>query len=265
MFVFDLLDNYHFGLDLATAAILSALAMAGIALRRIVVARCMWLPFGTLVVAYALMPSTVFSSWNADHRFPIALALVGIAATDWRVRSKAWARTLATSVALLFVARVSVIANAWHTYDRTYDEYRAALSSVACGGRVTGAIAYRGSARVMQRPPLNHVLAFVTLERDGFYPSFFGLAPNQPVMIRTPFDALAARSKNIAYRNDQLESASLLTERYPFAQEVLRDFDCILIVREGWFGAPIPDFLKPVFTGSEFRLFRIDLPEKTRR
>jgi hypothetical protein len=263
--VFDLIDNYHLTLDLATAAILSALAVSGLTLRRIVVSRDMWLPIAMLIVAFVLMPGTVFSSWAADYKFPIALALTLIAATDWRMSSKAWARMFAMIVGLLFVARVSVITGTWQTYDQTYDKYRAALSSVSRGARVTGAVAYRGPARVMQRPPLNHLLAFVTIERDGFFPSFFGFKSQQPVIIKPSYDVLATRLADVSFRNEQLESTYLLTQRNPFSREILRNFDYLLIVREAWFGVPIPEFLKPVFSGTDFRLYRIALPNETGR
>lgn len=258
-FFFDLLDNYDGPVDIGTATVIAGATVAGLVGRMLVMERRLMLTVAALFLAFVFMPTNVFSSWAADMRCPVALILLCIASTDWRWHAVAAARMAAVAVFALFLLRMGIITQTWAGYDRLYDQYRAAFATLPEGVRLTAAIAYPSTrSRVMRRPSLLHLGNLVVIARDGFYPCFFANPRQQPVLLKPPYDALAARYDDTAFFPDALTPEAFRTGRNPFDETLLAHYDYMLIVREKLFPVPLPSNLVPVYRGTDFRLFKIE-------
>jgi len=211
-----------------------------------------------LFAAFVLMPKIVAGGWAVDERMPIALVLVFVGSSNWSFRSLVVDKFSAVAIACLFVVRVAAIAITWAQYDRLYDEYREAIDRLPYGTKLTAAIAYPEGFPRSLRPPLMHLGNFITIDRDGFYQTFFANSGQQPVALTPPYRNLQDRYLDpLFFRRDQLNPAYLLSVRNPFDKDLLARYDAMLVVREHEFGLPLPDNLAPIYAGDDFRLFKI--------
>ena len=256
--VSNLFDNYHEHFDWLCVGMLAVAVVGGLAFRRITFSPHTLVPFLGLSFAYILMPKTFFSSWAADEKCTIALALFFISVTTFRPRRPIIDKLFAVGFAGMFLVRIGIVADTWHSYDEIYKGYRTAISQLPEGARLTAAIAYRGRARLVMRPPLNHLGNLIVIERDGFYPTIFAFTSQQPIRLKPPYDELVTRYRDVRFRNEELSSDSLSRRRNPFAPDLLRQFDYILIVRETLFDVALPSSLIPIYVGADFTLYRIN-------
>ncbi len=256
-------ESYNDLLDSITVTGLLAGLAIGLVTRRIVMSREMDIPLIFLALVYMLMPKTLFSSWAADNKFPMALVFSLIAATDWRIQSARWRVVLAAGVLCLFLARTGVVLAHWHEYDRRYDEFLAAFDTLPRGSALTFAAAYRGSPDVLRRPSFHHIAGLAVIRREAFVATLFALPGVQPLRYTPAYDGVVQDYSRKtgdfgwAFQVDYMSKEDLLT-RKPFDEQLLRHFDYLMVVNREDFPLPLPDNLTPAFRGRDFQMFRID-------
>ncbi len=179
----SLFDNYNRIFDGATFGIVIIAVAVGLARGQIAIDRRLRWPVIAVLVAFVILPSRLFSASGIDHRLPVAIALLFIAAADWgKIKHL---RLVCAAVLLLFLVRMEVILTIWGEADSEYDSLRPALALIEPGASV--AVASPASSVQAGGVPLLHFPTLSIVTRNSFVPTLFADPLQQPVVLNGGF------------------------------------------------------------------------------
>jgi hypothetical protein len=248
---FSVFDNYSRPFDIACFAV----AFGGFALacRRgwIRLEPRMALPLSLLGIAFLVLPNQLFTAFGADHRLPVALALVMVAATSWVGPASAERRFLAAA-GLLFLLRLGVVAASWHASDEEYTDVLAAFDNIPSGSRI--AVAFPGAALHAGGTPMVHLPIWAVAQREAFVPTMAAFATQQPIDLQPPYKELAE-----ALPPAKLWSAfiALGPPLDPAVQKALARYDFVVFVDARPFTLTHTIGLEPAYVGSSLEIYRV--------
>ncbi|HEX4504756.1 MAG TPA: hypothetical protein VH722_03420 [Alphaproteobacteria bacterium] len=184
----SIFDNYSRIFDGATFGVLLIAGAVGLWWKRKI-----WvhprLGWGLLALsaAYVALPSRLLSASGIDHRLPVAIAFLFVAASYWSdgVAPK-WRGGIAAGLAILLLVRMGVIEAVWLKADRQYEALRPALDHIAAGATV--AVAAPPGGVQAGGVPLFHFPTLAVLDRDAFVDTIFA-DPRQQSLLFTPLGA----------------------------------------------------------------------------
>jgi hypothetical protein len=188
---YNIVDNYHPWFDIASFVLLVAVFIVAAVGRAITVSRVMALPLVLLCLAQLAMPNRLFGGTGVDHRMPLVLAVVLIGASDVVLRDLRRQSIVAALLAVLFLARIGVIATTWVGYDRIYAPIVAALAALPPGSRLAVASPPTSVHVSRNEPPMTHLASLAVVTTDAFVPTLFTFPGQQPLAVREPYAALA--------------------------------------------------------------------------
>jgi hypothetical protein len=249
--LFSIFDNYNRPFDIACFT-LFILLLGGLAWRRrLTIAPRLGAALAVLVVAYLLLPSQLMTGSGVDRRLPTALFLLLIAAATPHLPPRA-ARLVAAGVAVLFVVRMAVIEIVWVAADRRYADDIAVLDRLPAGARL--AVAYPPRDVNAGMIPELHVATLAVARREAFVPTLFAYPTQQPLAMRTPYDAIAARTSPSA-----LWAAFVIGDAAAraAAAPVLKGYDFIVFADREPFAVPPRACLAPVAATARFQLLSL--------
>jgi hypothetical protein len=187
----SLFDNYNRIFDGATFGVLLIAVAVGLARGQIVLDRRMAWPVLAVFAAFAILPSRLFSASGIDHRLPIAIALLLIAAVDWgKIRHL---RLVCAALLALFLVRTEVLAAKWVKADGEYESLRPALELIEPGDSV--AVASPASSVQAGGIPLLHFPTLSIVTRNSFVPTLFADPLQQPVVLNSGFAKRVAEAE----------------------------------------------------------------------
>lgn len=250
--LFSVFDNYNRPFDIACFAVALVTLLTLAAWRRLGLAPRMRGAVWLLFVAYLALPSQLFSGSGADHRVPLAMFLLLIAGSAPSPGSRT-GRVLAVAAALLFVVRLGAIEHVWLRSDSVYRADLDAIDALPPGVKL--AAAYPARAINVVKVPEVHLPTLAIARRDGFVPTLFTYASQQPIAVRADVADLA----------DKLQPADLW---HAFAEAdapqrrallpLLTRMDYIVFTGVPDMRLPADPCLAPVFNGPSFKIFRIE-------
>ena len=173
--IVKVLDTGHPLWDAAALAAVAGVVAGALLTRRARLAPAAIAPLVVLLALAVVMPNELFSSFGADRRIPIALALSGIAAADWDAAGPMVRRAVLIAVLGVSIVRLGAITASWAADQATYRTYAAALRSLPEGATLLASV----PADAAHDPPLYHVDSYAVILRDAFTPGLFA----------TPWDA----------------------------------------------------------------------------
>jgi hypothetical protein len=186
--LFSVFDNYNRPFDVACFVLFIGMLGALAWSRRLRFQPRPSLAAAVIFIAYLLLPNQIYSGSGADHRLPLAVFLLLIGATEPRLEK--WpAQLLGVAAALMLIIRTAVIETVWLHADRIYTADIAAIDLLPVGAKL--AVAYPGSEVNAGGIPQLHVAALAAWRRDAFVPTLFAHQTQQPLALRSPYDALA--------------------------------------------------------------------------
>jgi len=253
--LFSVFDDYSRPFDIAGFALLVLALGFGFWRGRLTLDRRLGIALAVLVLTYLLMPARLLGGSGVDHRLPVMLFLLLIAAS----RPVAWSRRFSLMVAAallaLFVARMTVVEHAWLRADRTYRPILAALGRLPHGTKL--AVASGPGAVGAGDLPLLHLPTYAIIAVDAFVPTEFTYAGQQPLALTPAFEALAATSEPDALWTGLTGTDPVLRAA---ALSVLGQYDALAIVDR----RPVPALtlacLTPLYQLPQFRLYAINGP-----
>jgi hypothetical protein len=251
--LFTVFDNYSRVFDVpcftAFLGAILGLAVAG------------WLRFdrrigsacGLVAVAYLLLPDHAFSGVVIDHRVPIAIFLLLLAASAPRLPRRSLAIAIAAGAGLMLVARLALVETVWRRADPIY---QAALAGIdALPREVRLAVAHPPGAENFVAVPQLHLATLAVGRRDAFVADLFALEGKQPVAPRPPYVALVRDSPSFlpwaAFAGGQ-DAAR------PAALRALADYDAIVFTGRDQIEVGPDPCLKPMLIAPGFQIFSID-------
>ncbi len=252
----NLLFNYHLTFDLACLGLLAAMVLWGLLHRHLTWNRFMFGPLTLLVIAFLIMPDQLFTSYAADKRLPIAIALVGIAGCEWR----SWSLLPAMALTVLFAVRVALISEVWAESNAVYSEYLAAIEHVPYGGKLMVVVAHSSQSSLPPIPTFE-IANMAIIYRQAFVPSLFTYPKDagQAVAFSPEMQKLAQATPHHIARPQML--ARLNDPEYaqhagPFRAELLSHYDCVLVVNRRHLPIEPPSGRK-LFEGRDFTLIQV--------
>jgi hypothetical protein len=188
----SIFDNYDRVLDGATFVVLLVAVIVGLARGALELhPRLRWSMLA-LLAAFLVLPSRLLATSGIDHRLPIAIALLFVAASDWSGLGGKGRRIVAIALGATFLARLAVIGTVWREADLEYESLRPALAFIGTGD----AVAVAASPRAVQAGgiPLYHFPTLAVIRRDAFVPTLFADPSQQPIAFTPAAARLAAEA-----------------------------------------------------------------------
>ncbi len=253
---------YHLKLDVAMLAVVCLAALMLLLRRRVAVARMAYLPLAFLVALMFIMPDELFSSYGADRRIPIALALFAVAATDWHAAPARLRRWCIGGFSVLLGLRILLIWQVWDVAQPVYRGFISAFDQLPAGTRLISAAP--GVDGGLPEPPLFHVAAYAVILRNVFLPSLFA-APRDAgsAIVYTPsYAALRRRTPTVAIWPDvlaKLRNPDFARADGPFRPDLIRAYDFGLAIDPSQIPRParLPAACPVTRRGPDFVLVRL--------
>src|SRR5260370_29011499 len=139
--LFNVFDNYNRAFDIVCFALFLGLIAWLAATRRLRLAPRLAGAVGLVFASYLLLPSQIFGGSGADHRLPIAIFLLLIAASAAEFPNRRAAAAIGVMAAVLLVARMAGIEYAWLGSNPTSSASLAGLQTLPHGPTLPAALA----------------------------------------------------------------------------------------------------------------------------
>jgi hypothetical protein len=146
----------------------------------------LWLfVLGQLV--FLAMPRSLFGSWAADLRLPIALTfmLIGFISIDLQV--SAARRVFLGILALTLGARVTDVSLQWRQASAAVTELRMALQSLPIGAELLVTRADTAMGPPLVNAAMEHAASLATVERSALVTRLFTVPGKQILAVKPPF------------------------------------------------------------------------------
>jgi hypothetical protein len=249
--LFSVFDNYSRPFDVVCFALLVGLLVALSWQRRLAIAPRLGMALIILFAVYLVLPAQILSGSGADHRLPVALFLLLIAATNPSLPRRP-ALVIGIVAAVIFGVRMAAIEAAWLKSDGIYAGDIAAIDNLPEGVKL--AVAFPPSEINAGGIPQLHIATLAAARRGVFVPTIFAGPTQHPLMLRPPYDQLAA-----AASADALWVAFIDDDNAARVQvaSVLREYDFIVFVDRGAFTVPALSCLRPMPSPLNFQLFSL--------
>ncbi len=249
--LFSIFDNYSRPFDVVCFVLFVALFALLVWRGRLRIAPRLGVGLAILFVVYLLLPSQMLSGSGVDHRLPVALFLLLVAATAPVLPRRAgWA--IGIAIAAIFAARMAAIERVWLDSGQIYAGDIAVIDSLPPGARL--AVAYPPRDISAGAIPELHVATLAVARREAFVPTIFAYPTQQPLALRPPFDALAgATSPNWLWGGFVAGNAAERDASAP----VLTNYDFVVFADRNPFTVPPNPCLAPKAATPRFQLFAI--------
>ena len=247
----DIFNNYNLALDIATFVFFGSLLIAGLYLRKVHIHPAMRLSIGIMLALYFAMPALMFSSYGADRRLLIMLALVLLSSIDVRLERSRLCAGLAAAVFILFMTRMTVIGLEWNKAARVYAQVLSAIDRIKPGSRL--AVLVGGNLfPSLQNPPLDHLANMAVVKKNVYINSLFA-EPGQQVLrlkfvVQNDFSVTPSQTFRV--------KASEIGTVNPFPKLPISQFDYLMIINPKYFVAERPAEFERIYKNSVVSLYR---------
>jgi hypothetical protein len=188
--LFSVFDNYDRAFDIVCFALFLGLIGWLAAMRRLRLAPRLAGAVGLVFAAYLFLPSQIYGGSGADHRLPVAMFLLLIAATAVEFPDRRTATAIGVATAVLLVARMAVIEHVWLRADRIYSADLTGIDKLPRGVKL--AVAHPASAINFVPIPEVHLAVLAVALREAFVPTLFAHEGQQPIALKPSYEVLAA-------------------------------------------------------------------------
>jgi hypothetical protein len=254
--LFSVFDNYSRPFDVACFALLLIL-LGGLGWhQRLRLAPRLVPAIALVFAAYLLLPSQLLSGSGADHRIPVALFVLLVAAAAPRFPSRKTALVIGSAAAAVLFARLAVIEAVWLRADRVYAADLAGIDALPVGAKL--AVAYPPGAVNAAAIPEVHLATLAVWRRAAFVLTLFAFPGQQPIGPKPPYDRLAAAATPF-----ELWSALVTgdADARVGGSAALAAYDAIVFTNRNPVQVPPHRCLQPVFAQPTFQIFTLSHAE----
>ncbi|MFI5014395.1 MAG: hypothetical protein ACHQAY_18830 [Hyphomicrobiales bacterium] len=213
---------------------------------------------GTLV--YLALPRTLFDTYMADQRLPIALAFMTVACLHLDVRHRLARRGFVALALILLLVRVIEVDSAWTPLSAATLEFRDSVKRIERGSTVLVAYADQSGGDAVGDLGLVHAACLAIIERSALVTTAFTVEGKQIMHVRRPYVGQVDTEDGFPPSIEQLIVAALRPD--PNSTAYWRGwpqrFDYVyLLFTEDDADNPAPDLLTQVYDGGRFQLYRV--------
>jgi hypothetical protein len=223
-------------------------------------------PFGwtLLVVAcavYLAMPRTLFASYMADQRLPIAIAFTMIAAVDVSLRNRQARRGFVAILLVLLAVRVIEVDVVWAQLSVGTRELRQSVRRMKSGAKVLVAYSEQSGGGDVRDWALVHAACVAMIERSALVTTAFTVRGKQIIHARPPYEDIVDAEDGTPPSIAQLVIAAKHPPREDenaYWNSWGADFDYVFVLFTAD-DAPNPDaeHLALVYQGDRFQLYSV--------
>jgi hypothetical protein len=250
--LFSAFDNYSRPFDIVCFALFLGLFLVLAATGRLGIAPRLRWPLAFVFAAYLLAPSQLYGGSGVDHRLPVALLLLLVAASAPRFPSRQLGHVAALAALALFFLRLGIVERVWLEADRVYRADLAGIDLLRKGAKL--ALAYPPRVVDFTPVPELHLATLAIGRREAFVPTLFAERGQQPVVLREPYRALAAKTVPQDLWSAFVEGDRTAAQK---AAVVLAQYDGVAFVDVQPFRVPASPCLAPLFRAPRFQIFSI--------
>ena len=251
--LFSVFDNYNRAFDIACLALFLGLIAWLAATRRLRLAPRLTGAVGLVFTAYVLLPTQIYGGSGADHRLPVAIFLLLIAASATKFPNRRTAAAIGAAAAVLLFARMAVIEYVWLRADRVYSAELAGIDMLPRGAKL--AVAYQTSAVNFAPVPEVHLAVLAVARREAFVPTLFAHEGQQPIALKPSYEMLADAASPqdlwavIAAGRDAAKTAGL--------SRTLQQYDFVAVTGGEPLDVPPTRCLRSLFRQPTFEIFTV--------
>jgi hypothetical protein len=251
--LFSVFDNYYRAFDIACFVLFLGLIGWLAATRRLRLAPRLAGAAGLVFAAYLLSPSRIYGGSGADHRLPLAMFLLLIAASMSEFPNRRVAAIIGAVATVLLVVRLTVIEYVWLRADRIYSADLAGIDMLPYGAKL--AVAYPASAVNFVAVPEVHLAVLAAARREAFVPTLFANEGQQPIALKPSYsvrsdEATPQELWAVAGRGgDAAETGGL--------PRVLRQYDFVAVTGGEPSDVPPTRCLQPFFKQPTFEILTV--------
>jgi len=250
--LFSVLDAYNRPFDIVCFGLLLVLLGVLAWRRRLHVAPRLMPAVALVFAAYLLLPSQLLSGSGLDHRIPVALFVLLVAASAPQFSSRKTAVIVGSAAAIVLLARLAVIETVWLDADRVYAADLAAIDALPAGAKL--AVAYPGDAVNAAAIPELHLPVLAISRRQAFVPTLFAYPAQQPIALNPPYDRLAASATPFELWSAFVTGSAEAGQRVSAA---LAAYDAIVFIDRKPFALPAQPCLRPLSVRPTFQVFAL--------
>lgn len=212
---------------------------------------------------YLAMPRTVFATYMADQRLPVAIAFMVIATIQVDLRHRLVRQTFPVLLLVLLGIRVTEVQLVWDHLSRWTSSFQESVGKIERGARILVVYADPGGGSDMTDLGLIHAASLATIEKSALVPTTFTVAGKQILRVRKPYRDFVDTEDGTPPTLEQVllteDEASPDGPRYWDLWPKHFDYVYLLFTEPGDLN-PDPDRLQLVHAGSRFQLYRIVKP-----
>ena len=261
--IYWVMELYHRKIDASIGAIVLGAALWAIwrGVLRIHPVGGMILAAG--VIIYLVMPNTLFGSWGADYRLPIAVLFLVISFARWKISTQS-ARWLFVGIGVgLALVRFVLVGMTWVNIDHVYADLRDSFKHIERGSTVLVGRVKNVGHPFRSAWPLNYAGCLATIDRSSFAPSLFTEKGKQVLTVKSRFQDIDMRRANlVAYLSDILLTGRDTRQgqggkpKYWMNWDKRFDYLLVLYTRDTDIN-PLPDRLSLLYRSNQFQLYKI--------
>ncbi len=250
--LFSVFDNYDRAFDIVCFGLFVGLIGWLAATRRLRLSPRLAGAAGLVFAAYLALPSQIYGGSGVDHRLPVAMFLLLIAASAAKFPNRRTAAAIGVASAALLVTRMALLEYVWLRADHIYSADLAGIDKLPRGAKL--AVAHPASAINFVPVPELHLAALAVARREGFVSTVFAYQGQQPLALRPPYAALAdmaapQRFWTVLTGGDPAEVTQLLP--------VLQHYDYVVLTGGGPVAVPANRCLTTFFRQPTFQIFAV--------
>jgi hypothetical protein len=250
--LFSVVDNYDRVFDITSFGLFLGLIGVLAWAKRLGLARRLAWATGIVLVIYLLLPSQIYGGSGTDHRLPIAVVLLFVAASAPRFPNRRVAMAVGVSAALLLVVRLGVIEDVWREANRVYSADLVGIDELPRGAKI--AIADPAGLFHVTPVPEVHLAALAIAHRGAFVPTLFAIPGQQPIALKPALAELAAATQ------PQRLWQALVNSHEPGHTSLpapLEHYDFVVLTDRRPIRMPSNPCLAPFFARPTFQIFTI--------
>jgi hypothetical protein len=217
-----------------------------------------WFLLATGVAVYFALPRIFFSTYMADQRLPIGLALVLVACLDLELRHRLVRRGFVAVLFVLVAMRVAEVQLSWNSLSRPVESFHKTVSYIERGATVLVAYADPTSGDDVRDYGLVHAACLAMIERSAMVTTAFTVSGKQILRVRDEYADRADTEDGTPPSVEQLLlAADKIGDRRAYWNLWPKHYDYIYVLFTDR-GAENPDpvRLRLVVEGQGFQLYR---------
>ncbi len=213
-------------------------------------------------LVYLALPRSMFATYMADQRVPIAVAFMLIACVQVELRHQLVRRGFMALLLVVLIVRVIEVDVAWAELTQQTLEFRHSVKRIARGSTVLVATADPTGGDDVRDLGLVHAACLAMIERSALVTRAFTVDGKQIMHVREDYedrvDTEDGSPPTVAQLIVSVGRRANDDEKEQYWYNWQKNYDYVYILfTDDEAANPAPDILAPVYDGGRFQLYRV--------